>query len=186
MKQKIKRIAKPQNWTKIGFVAIFIWLIGLTIYLAIFHHTLFKLFEVESTNQMTNRYAVSAFKLPVIDIAESRVYIPEIKAYLPLNDTTRDLRYTYNGMAIDFSLQSLIGFHNPTTNDERTPIACLAMVRIMANNQEDMYKLFGELDQPLGKDGLKYVKTQKDCSDHNKTNISKQQLAAELLKLQPY
>ena len=33
---------------------------------------------------------------PVIDITEERVYIPEARIYLPLNDTTRYLRYQYN------------------------------------------------------------------------------------------
>ena len=33
------------------------------------------------------------YKYPVIDVAENRVYIPEVRIYLPLNEVSRDIRY---------------------------------------------------------------------------------------------
>lgn len=56
------------------------------------------------------------YKYPIIDVAENRVYIPEARIYLPLNDTSRDMRYDYREFGGDnsfkilyFSVSSVVG-----------------------------------------------------------------------------
>lgn len=56
------------------------------------------------------------YKHPIIDVAENRVYIPEARIHLPLNDTTRDLRYDYRDKGAGFwpkamylSVSSVVG-----------------------------------------------------------------------------
>ena len=56
------------------------------------------------------------YKYPVIDVAENKVYIPEARIYLPLNEVSRDLRYEYRGYGgfnktpvLYFSTSSVVG-----------------------------------------------------------------------------
>lgn len=58
----------------------------------------------------------SRYKYPIIDVAASRVYVPEARIYLPLNDVSRDMRYDYrqqNGShkstTLYFSASSVVG-----------------------------------------------------------------------------
>jgi hypothetical protein len=56
------------------------------------------------------------YKYPIIDIAENRVYIPEARIYLPLDETSRNMRYDYREKgagfwpkALYFSVSSVVG-----------------------------------------------------------------------------
>ena len=56
------------------------------------------------------------YKYPVIDVTQNRVYIPEARIYLPLNETSRNLRYDYRekgagswSRAMHFSTSSVVG-----------------------------------------------------------------------------
>lgn len=55
------------------------------------------IFEDSKTlhSSLINTLEEKRYKEPVVDITENRVYIPEARVYLPLNNTTRDLRYDY-------------------------------------------------------------------------------------------
>ncbi len=70
------------------------------------------------------------YKSPVIDVEKGRVYIPELRSYLPLNSTTRDLRYNYvagNSNMLILSLSGVVG-HQSDTDDP----TCDQMVRLAA------------------------------------------------------
>jgi len=65
---------------------------------------------------LLNRAEEERYKYPIIDVAENRVYIPEARIYLPLNEASRDLRYEYreNGSsywpkALHISTSSVVG-----------------------------------------------------------------------------
>ncbi len=49
----------------------------------------------QSLSRLINSSEEKRYREPVIDIQDNRVYIPEARVYLPLNSTTRDLRYDY-------------------------------------------------------------------------------------------
>src|SRR5690606_12807709 len=55
---------------------------------------------------------------PIIDVTENRVYIPEARIYLPLNETTRHLRYEYNDSFDDarlyLSMRGVVGHQRET------------------------------------------------------------------------
>jgi hypothetical protein len=49
--------------------------------------------QKEEQQRFVNDIEVRRYKLPVIDIKENRVYIPEVRAYVPLSENSRDIRY---------------------------------------------------------------------------------------------
>jgi hypothetical protein len=75
----------------------------------------------ESSSNLSMRFLLKnaeeeRYKYPVIDIAENRVYIPEARMYLPLDETSRNMRYDYRekgagffSRALYFSTSSIVG-----------------------------------------------------------------------------
>lgn len=56
------------------------------------------------------------YKYPIIDVAANRVYIPEARIYLPLNEVSREMRYNYlkhgrdsDVVTLYFSTSSAVG-----------------------------------------------------------------------------
>lgn len=105
------------------------------------------------------------YKYPVIGIAESRVYIPEVRAYLPLNETTRDLRYYYSNTpgknSLALSTSSQVGAQNESDDPTCDRIVLLEVSKKPSN---PTYYDAGEI-QPT-KDGLRYLHA------HNKNTCS--------------
>lgn len=175
-----------KHYASIGLAIVVIWLIVLTALFCIKEKRLNDIFDVEASNQITNNFALSNYKLPIIDIPENRVYIPESQSYLPLNDITRDLRYyIYSDSDIRFSTQKLIGAYSDT--NESRKIACLEMVKLSSeNNVVGTYNPVGELIEAVGDSNLKYILTQSDCAFHGASQHSASQIADEILKIQKY
>jgi len=71
-----------------------------------------KLREYSDNSDISMRFLLrngeeDRYKYPVIDVSENRVYIPEARIYLPLNDTSRNLRYDYAKHGADFKSRTL-------------------------------------------------------------------------------
>jgi hypothetical protein len=49
------------------------------------------------------------YRYPVIDVKEDRVYIPEVRMYLPLNESSRDIRYQARGETLWLSTAMAVG-----------------------------------------------------------------------------
>ena len=61
-----------------------------------------------------NKSEEERYNHPIIDVAEGRVYIPEARIYLPLNEITRNLRYDYfkplqGNTSLRLSTSSIVG-----------------------------------------------------------------------------
>jgi len=101
------------------------------------------------------------YKYPVIDIAEDKVYIPEARIYLPLNDTTRNLRYEYinnkDYKSLNLSVSSAVGTQNGVDDPTCDKVV---MVSPSKESLEYPYVDGGEIKPTV--DGLRYV------SVHNK------------------
>ena len=101
------------------------------------------------------------YKDPVIDIAGNRVYIPEARVYLPLNETTRDMQYRYTNIpgrvvTLSLSTSSIIG---RTTSEN--PLPCDGLVSLSQTKERASDNLFATI-QPT-KDGLRYIYTPQTC-----------------------
>jgi hypothetical protein len=132
--------------------------------------------------QIIKEFENSRYKHPVIDISEKRVYIPELRVFLPLNDTTRDLRYYIWEMAdspikhIFFTVSAVVGNQIP----EDAP-SCDRMVYISTEKEDrsSLYKLVGhvKLDQ-----GLKHVFQHETCSVYPQGALQELTQAVLLIK----
>lgn len=95
------------------------------------------------------------YKYPVIDVSENRVYIPEARVYLPLNDVTRNLRYDYSNnkphAALYLSNTSIVGAQ--TKEDDPS---CDKIVSFTGDTTVNTtFSVTGELEP--SKDGFKYL-----------------------------
>lgn len=116
----------------------------------------------EDSDYMTNfvnRIEDKRYKYPVIDVEKNRVYIPEARIYLPLNETTRDLRYQYlsakSYTTIWLSVSEIVGIQN----DQADP-SCDRAVLLQTSQDASGYELTGTM-QPT-KDGLQYILMHKE------------------------
>jgi hypothetical protein len=66
--------------------------------------------------QFVNKVEERRYRYPVVDIKENRMYIPETRMYVPLNDDSRDLRYQTLGDTIWLSTSMAVG--RQTGNDD--------------------------------------------------------------------
>jgi hypothetical protein len=114
---------------------------------------------------LINNSEEGRYKYPVIDITEGRVYIPEARVYLPLNDTTRDLRYDYFAVqdykSLRLSTSAIVGSQHERDHHSCDKVIILSLSKEPTNTA---YYDAGEI-QPT-RDGLRYL------SVHNKDTCS--------------
>jgi hypothetical protein len=65
--------------------------------------------EQERGQTFVNDIEQRRYRYPVIDVKENRVYIPEARMYLPLNESSRDIRYQVLGDTIWLSTAMAVG-----------------------------------------------------------------------------
>jgi len=110
------------------------------------------------------------YKYPVIDISENRVYIPELRVYVPLNDSTRNLRYEYvnikNYTSLHLSMSSTVGVQNSIDDPICDQVVVLSATK---DGMDSALEADGELPVPI--DGLRYLQVHKKatCGVYNDT-----------------
>lgn len=115
MKKKRKNISKKEHvlW---GLIFLLCILQGLSIW------QIMKLQKpIDYSPDLSMRFMLKSaeeerYKYPIIDISENRVYIPEARIYLPLNEASRNLRYDfrvkgdgYESSVLYISTSSVVG-----------------------------------------------------------------------------
>ncbi len=167
MIKKSKSVVKrsfPMNTT-------LIWLVlGLVLLAQIF--IVFQIKDFKSTqseiekrliSDLINTAEVERYRTPVADIAENKVYIPELEAYITLSDTSLKLRYDYFDMkdleALYLSYDGVVGHQT----EYHTSANCDKIVSIskIKEDKNSEFKFVGEIS-PIGP-GLKYVHQRDDC-----------------------
>ncbi len=122
----------------------------------------------ESLYTLVNRSEESRYRQPVIDVAENRVYIPEARIYMPLNDASRDMRYDYraNGeqpATLYLSTASVVG-----RQSEQHDASCDKIITLSQTDEPNRsyWDLAGTL-QPT-KDDFRYIfmHKQESCWAH--------------------
>lgn len=129
----------------------------------------------KSMTSFINSTEEKRYKYPVIDISENRIYIPEARIYLPLNDISRDIRYNFFNMkdheALYFSLPAAIG--RQTEYDDP---GCDKVVALTQSKEIVSGNIFVDEVQPT-KYGLKYI------SRHNACQIYPDSLSSNLAEI---
>jgi hypothetical protein len=124
------------------------------------------------------------YKYPPIDVAASRVYIPEARIYLPLNDTSRDIRYDYFGMkgheAVFFSVSGIVGRQTDYDNPNCDKMVALTKTKGMESGGD--FVLVGSI--PPTKSGFQYIYKHASCQLY--TDSLGRDLADAVKKLQQY
>lgn len=113
--------------------------------------------------RLVNESEQRRYKYPVIDISENRVYIPEARIYLPLTDTTRELRYDYfslkNHESIYFSVNSTVGHQTQDESPTCDKIVSLTKSETPHTSASDS----PVTTVPATKDGLTDIRVHADC-----------------------
>lgn len=65
--------------------------------------------EQERIQAAVNEIEERRYRYPVIDVKENRVYIPELRIYVPLTESSRDLRYQVWGDTVWLSVSIAVG-----------------------------------------------------------------------------
>jgi hypothetical protein len=130
------------------------------------------------------------YKYPIIDVAENRVYIPEVRIYLPLNEASRNMRYDYRekgagfwSKALYFSVSSVVGQQSGAQYE-----SCDKMVTLVPPEE-----IQGHNDKAIGtiaptRDGLSDIFTHPNdtCWDQKWYADSKQDLVEVVRQAKNY
>jgi hypothetical protein len=114
-------------------------------------------------SSLINQSEERRYRYPIIDITENRVYIPEARIYLPLNDVSRNLRYDYISLKNQEHLHlSTLGIVGRQTDHD--PASCDKVVSIIKPSDANKYKLYSLVGtiQPT-KDGLSEIIVHNAC-----------------------
>lgn len=186
---KKQNLKKQANGLKKGRIILWVVISILAILQGVSAWYLVKLWNHESETSKRdfsayiNKSEEERYKHPIIDVAESRVYIPEARIYLPLDEVTRDLRYDYfkppqgHTVSLRLSTSSIVG-----AQIEKDDHACDKVVMLSPSKKPAMttYKPVGEIEPT--KDGLRYISVhQKDTCSTYYGNVQEDLAAAAKL-----
>lgn len=192
----MKQHTNKQHRTPINILLyiVLVWLAAITVFIAWSHVSLNSLLVDEGRNQTYNQMTSSTYKTPIFDVAENRAYLPELKAFLPLTNISRDLRYKdHSDGLVTFSTAKLIGTYQ-VANDRAEPTTCTILAKLTAKSEESapitdtspyVYVNIGILDKPLANKSL-YLYRQDGCRSSQGSPYNADAIAQELLKLERY
>ena len=164
-KQKSKKFFQVARRPIVIIVLLFTITQAISIYYIYQNREYMKLDSERSVSGFINETEEKRYSHPVIDITEKRVYIPEARIYLPLNDTTRHLRYQYND-AFDkpqlyLSMRGVVG-----NQRESEPATCDKMITFSSQMSTDSDRAF-EIEQT--KDGFRFIYKHPNCDIYYET-----------------
>lgn len=118
-------------------------------------------------SDLINKAENERYTEPVISVTEERVYIPDIKGYLPLNNTSLKIRYDYFDMkdfeALYISHVGVIGHQT----EQHTNANCDKIIAITKNKNEMSDFSYVKSIDPVGP-GLMHIYQHNDCNFYTK------------------
>jgi hypothetical protein len=112
---------------------------------------------------VTNMGNDRTYKYGVVDVPQDKVFLPELRLSLPLNDTTRNLRYTYS-----ISVKGQSSLYLTTTSAvgmvyQPEDVYCKRMVALTElKMNSNMYDLISDIRPTI--QGLTHIYTPKGCA----------------------
>ncbi len=155
--------SKGKRVNKLWFAFVALFLIQIvTIGYVIRLHANYSKDSSSSFNRFINESEARRYITPIISVSEDRVYIPESRIFMPLNDVSRKLQYSTSPdptKDLYLSITGVVG--NQNSGDDPS---CDKMVRISASkNTFTGEKYIGEIAPT--KDGLRYIyQNNRKCS----------------------
>lgn len=160
------------KWTWIAIGALVLSQIITIVCLVQFHEQ----YGLDNLYSLVNLTEQKIYRYPVISVSENKVYFPEFRLAVPLDTTSRNVRY--NGLftnGLTLSLPSAIG--RQTSADSPT---CDAMVRISNINEVREDETYvGELTNTNS--NLKYIYKHNSCGIYDTGSIDELVKIAESL-----
>ena len=176
-----------KNWTIVALCAAILLLAiaqGVSFWYITKLHSYYFEDSSRSLSTLINSSEENRYKHPIIDVSENRVYIPEARIYLPLNDITRELRYDYFSLKgserVYFSINATVG--SQTDQDVHSCDKVVTLAKPAEPKTDSSYSLSG-LVSPT-KDGLTDIYTHADCKIYY--GSIKTDLAEAVKQLQNY
>ena len=108
------------------------------------------------------------YKYPIIDVTENRVYLPEARIYLPLNEVSRDIRYDFKKGSV--TTPSILYFSTSSTVGRQSDVEYASCDKVVTlASASDSQRVSGSkigVIQPT-KDGLQdiYMHSDGPCWD---------------------
>jgi|EndMetStandDraft_6_1072998.scaffolds.fasta_scaffold140649_2 hypothetical protein len=132
-------------------------------------------------NRFINESESRRYTVPVIDVSENRVYIPESRIFFTLTDISRKLQYYISTQSdkkdLYLSLTGVIG-HQSSADDS----SCDRMVRLSTSKDSFSNEKFAGEVMPT-KDGLRYIfQNISHCNIYPKSSSDALVKAAELMQ----
>lgn len=161
-KKKKQQVANQRSLVRFAWTAVFVWLFVLTCLVAaslfIGRHNSGQFVDYKISQVEQSRYL-----RPLVDLASNKVLVYEAKLAIPLDQTTKSLRYDYRGDNIYFSVDSVIGHQNYW--DKQNSPTCDKVVwlsRTLSEHNNPHYEYVGEL--PAIPNGYRYMYKHADCT----------------------
>ena len=150
------KISFPQILGLIGFI----WLAALTFLVLGANETLTTT-SGTAVQLALNQTERSRYKEPVIDFETKKLYVYELGLSIPLNETTKDIQYSYMDNELYLSTVDTVG--QQVLNDTTNPPTCdkIVLLSKVKNNYGSM-TLVGELNGE--KNGFKYIYKHDSCT----------------------
>lgn len=180
-----------RNKKKIFIKKYLLWAVVLVI-VAIQVFTLFQLniyknnfsdIDKRYLSELISTSETEQYKYPPVDVAENRVYIPEVRSFMPLSDTSRNIRYDFFGMKdlemLYLSYERIVGHQS----DYHTSANCDKIVAI-TKNRDDLgdFTYVGSI--PPLEFGLQHVYKRNPCNFYTEELTNK--LVDTALSLRSY
>lgn len=166
----------------------FAWLLVGTIIAVVLSQKHNEHFVNISHEEGVNRLANRTYLDPVISISENRVYIPEIRAYMPLDNTTRNLKYKYDergdSKKLSLSTNWLVGGWSKGSGEAP---GCINLIKLSSTDTNDsQMQSVDPLSEPIG--GMSHVSKHKGCKMHRygSNPISSEDIEAAVRSLKSY
>lgn len=165
----VKRSKSTKRNISINTVAL--WLaVGLIVVVQIFILFQIKDMKTNQTNigkrlvaDLINKTETERYRTPAISISEDRVYIPEVKGYVPLTNISRDIRYDYFDMkgveVLYLSYNGIVG----KQNEHHTSANCDKVAAITKNKNEMSDFTYVQAISPIGP-GLMHIYRHNNCN----------------------
>lgn len=171
----MKKFSKKSMHIKWSWIAIGVLMLSQAITI-VYLMQFYNQYGLDNLYNFVNSTERKIYRYPVISIPENKVYFPEFRLAVPLDTTSRNVRY--NGSSTDnlvLSLPSAIG--RQTSADSPT---CDAMVRISnVNEVRESETYVGELTNASS--NIKYISKHNSCGIYDTGSIDELVIVAESL-----
>lgn len=129
-----------------------------------------SIIDEKDTTNLINKLEMKRYKQAITDMSTGRVYIPEARLYIPLDNTNLEIMYDYrqsdqtNSADLYLSQANIVGNQILEDSHNCDKVVWISKNKMSSDTSSSTYIFVKEI--PSTKDGLKYiyVHTKQNCS----------------------